>query len=313
MGISVISLFENNKHIQDLTVYLLGENISDENKLILKNLAVKYRRKIFVIDVPEFDIPEKLVSARWPLSAFTRLFSGQLLPDNVERILYLDCDTIIKSDISQLNHIDINTYIFYGVKDCIAKLYKQNIGLNTNDPYINAGVLLINLNQLRKIDMQEAINKYMKKYDGFINYADQDILNGIFKGKIGILAPCYDVMTISAAYTYEEMQLLRNPVCFYGKEELAEAVKNPVIIHYTTNMRIIRPWYSNTNHPLASEFKKYLQMSPWKNKRLKAMIFTSREAKIISMIDKLPKAISYKLLGMMHAKLKPIYIKLRAN
>ena len=313
MGVSVISLFENNKHIQDLTVYLLGEHISDKNKMILQELAVRYGRKVLVIDVPEFDIPEKLVSARWPLSAFTRLFSGQLLPDDVERILYLDCDTIIRGDLGPLYAADRNSYIFYGVKDCIGRLYKENIGLDENDAYINAGVLLINLYMLRKIDMQTAVDQYMKKYVEFINYADQDILNGIFKGKIGILSPCYDVMTINVVYTYEEINLLRKPVDFYGKEELEEAVRNPVIIHYTTNMRTIRPWYSNTNHPLAAEFKKYMEISPWKNKKLRNMKFTSKESRIIGVIDKFPKTISHKLLGIMHSKLKPIYIKWKAN
>ena len=45
MGISVISLFENNRHIRDLSVILLGECISDYNKSVLENIANKYKRK----------------------------------------------------------------------------------------------------------------------------------------------------------------------------------------------------------------------------------------------------------------------------
>ena len=71
MGISTISLFENNKTIEDLQVYLLGDNISQENKDKLKKIGDQYGRKIQVIEIPPLTIPTALISARWPLAAFT--------------------------------------------------------------------------------------------------------------------------------------------------------------------------------------------------------------------------------------------------
>jgi lipopolysaccharide biosynthesis glycosyltransferase len=313
MGISAISLFETNKHIEDLAVYLLGENISDENKSILWTIAQNYGRRISIIDVPELDIPDVLVSTRWPLSAFTRLFSGQLLPKNVHKVLYLDCDTIVRGDISHLSEIDVSNYICCGIKDCIGSTYKQNIGLKKDSVYINAGVLLFNLNELRKIDIKTVIDKYMAHYLKLINYADQDILNGIFCGKVGVLESRYGVMTINVAYSYEEISMLRKPTAFYSKDELAAGVADPAIIHYTTNMRIIRPWFSNTNHPLASEFRKYMEMSPWKDKKLNEMIFDTKAAKVIGVIDKLPSSLSRRILGLIHSELKPLYIRFKAT
>lgn len=110
MGISTISLFENNQGIKELKVYLLGENISEENKNELKTIGEKYGREVEIIDVPKLNIPPSLVSARWPLSAFTRLFSGVILPADVERILYLDCDTIISGNLSELDNVDFKDY-----------------------------------------------------------------------------------------------------------------------------------------------------------------------------------------------------------
>ena len=313
MGISAISLFETNKHIKDLSVYLLGENISDENKSILWTIAEKYERKINVIDVPELDIPDVLVSTRWPLSAFTRLFSGQLLPENIHKVLYLDCDTIVRGDISRLSEVDVLNSICFGIKDCIGSTYKQNIGLKKNSVYINAGVILFNLDELRKIDIKTVVDKYMTRYLKLISYADQDILNGIFCGRIGILESKYDVMTINVAHSYEEINTLRKPTAFYSKDELAAGVADPTIIHYTANMRIIRPWFSNTDHPLASEFRKYMGMSPWKDKKLNEMRFDTKAAKVIGVIDKLPSGISHKVLGFIHSELKPLYIRLKAT
>lgn len=311
MGISTISLFENNKSLQNLKVYLLGENISQENKNELAKIGKQYDREIDVIDVPKLNIPSVLVSDRWPLSAFTRLFSGKILPETVDKVLYLDCDTIISGDISELDKVDFKGNIACGVKDCISGTYKENIGLNENSPYFNAGVILFDINVLRNIDINTEIESYMGKYMRLINYADQDIFNGIFDGKIGVLSPKYNLMTINIVHTYEEIQMLRRPTNFYCKDEIEEAKRETTIIHYTTNLLVVRPWFSNTNHPLRNEFRKYMDMSVWKDRELSIMIFKSRESKIIRSFLRLPQKFAYKILGLVHAELKPKYIRMR--
>jgi lipopolysaccharide biosynthesis glycosyltransferase len=313
MGVSTISLFENNKHIEDLKVYLLGENISDDNKDELKKIGDRYGRVIEIIDVPKLNIPPSLLSARWPLSAFTRLFSGQLLPMDIDRILYLDCDTIVSGDISELENIQFADNIAMCVKDCVSAMYKKNIGLSKNSPYFNAGVILLNVEKLRKVDINNEIESYMNKYVKLINYADQDVLNGMFNGKIGILNPKFDVMTIDVVYTHKEIMKLRRPTNFYSKDEIEQAKKNPLIIHFTTNMRVVRPWFSNSNHPLKDEFLKYMKMSPWENVELREMRFNSKESKIIGIIQKFPKGISYSVLGFIHSEFRPRYIRMKVG
>lgn len=313
MGISVISLFENNRELSNLHVWLLGEKISEENKEVLSEIGRMYGRIITVIDVPQLDIPSKLVSARWPQSAFTRLYAGELLPVDITKALYIDCDTIIRGNIAELFRWDVAGKVFWGVKDCIGKRYKQNIGIAPDGIYINAGVLLINLQEIRNISIKERLNSYIEKYEELINYADQDILNGAFNKMIGVLPPQYDVMTIVAVYSYKELQTLRRPTNYYNEEELTAAVKKPVLIHYTTNMRVIRPWFSNTNHPFSEEFMLYLKMSPWREKQLDKMIFTSKESKIISIVEKMPRRLSLNVLGILHSVIKPLAVKMKAK
>lgn len=313
MGVSVISMFENNTGLDELNVYLLGENITEENKHVLSEIGEKYNRSISVFDVPKLDIPNSLVSTRWPLSAFTRLYAGELLPSYIDRILYLDCDTVIKGSISELETWDVSGEIFWGIKDCIGKEYKKNIGIGSDGLYVNAGVLLINLKELRKISIKDKLNTYMSQYEKMINYADQDVLNGAFNGAIGVLPPQYDVMTIATTYTYKEIIKLRNPTNYYSEEELKSALANPTLIHYTTNMRTIRPWFSNTNHPLAGEFRKYLAMSPWAGKELSEMRFTTMESKGVKILEFFPTALSVSMLGFLHSTVKPLFIKLKSG
>lgn len=312
MGISMTSLFENNKHIRDLDVYLLGENIPDSSKKILEKIAQEYNRKVDIIDVPALDIPERLLSGRWPMSAYTRLYSAQMLPKELERILYLDCDTIVTGDLSALETIDISDNIFYGVKDCVSGKYKQNISLKPDSNYINAGVIMINLSKLREMDISKVLSVYMESHSKLINYADQDVLNGVFCNDIGILNPEYNIMTIDVVHSYKEICVLRKPTSFYSEKELEDAIAEPVVIHYTTNMRVIRPWYRNTNHPLAYEFHKYMKISPWAERPLDDFEFSTLEARVIKVVMLFPKSIAYRILGWIHSYLKPIMIRCRA-
>ncbi|MBP1863028.1 glycosyltransferase family 8 protein [Clostridium tetanomorphum] len=313
MGISMISLFENNKAQKRLNVYLLGDCISEDNKKILQMIATKYERKCFIIDVPKLDIPEVLISQRWPISAFTRLFSGQLLPIELDRILYLDCDTIIEGDISPLDNFDMQGKVLCGIKDCIGKTYKQNIGLPGDGLYVNAGVLLLDLNKLREIDILKEIKKYLNKYTSIINYADQDILNGVFSSVAGVLSPEYNVMTLLAVYSYEDVKKLRFPTNFYTKKEVENAVKHSKIIHYTTCMLNVRPWFSNSRHPYVNEFAKYKAISPWADVELTEFKFKSKVSKVVAIVQKLPYCLAIRILGLIHAELKPLYIRVKAN
>lgn len=313
MGISMISLFENNRDMVNLNVYLLGDAISEENKDILTNIAAKYERVCYFIDVPNLNIPEELVSNRWPKSAFTRMFSGELMPKEIHKILYLDCDTIVKGSISELDDFNTKGYAISAVKDCVSRQYKKKINIDKRDSYVNAGVLLMDLDVMRQLDIRHMICSFVDNYSRLISYADQDVLNGIFKGKFGILAPEYNVMTQVSAYTYEQILQYRRPSAYYTIREIEYAQKNPVIIHYTTCMLNIRPWCQNSNHPWALEFDKYQSVSPWKNKSKSLVKFDKMEHKIIRCVLELPDFISYRMIGLLHAIIRPMFIMISAR
>lgn len=177
MGISMLSLFENNKDLDAISVYLLGERISEENKSKLKDIADKYKRECIIIEMPELDIPQSLVSKRWPKSAFSRLYAANILPDNLDSILYLDCDTVIMGSLSYMDKLNNSDCVIYGVRDCIGEFYRKNIGLNRKSLYVNAGVLLMNLEKMRKINISQIIDSFLSEYGQLIHYADQDVLN----------------------------------------------------------------------------------------------------------------------------------------
>ena len=128
MGISMISLFENNKESKEINVYLFGDNIVEENKQKLHVIAEQYNRSLKIIDVNDLKLPEKLYTSRYPKSAYSRLFAYDLLPNEVKKIIYLDCDIIVMGNLQDLYERDTSGFAFMAVQDYLSNGYKKKIG-----------------------------------------------------------------------------------------------------------------------------------------------------------------------------------------
>ena len=305
MGVSLISLFENNQEANEIIVFILDDQISTANKRKIISIFNKYGRKYWFIDVVQLNVPNTVISNRWSKSAFTRLYMSNLLPKNVSRVLYLDCDTVINRSLIDLWSINMHHKVFAGVSDCLSDGYKINLGMSIDSPYINSGVLLINLNEFRKSNCEAKISEFMQQYSKVISYPDQDVINGIFEGNIVILEPVYDSMTIFYDFTYKDMLKYRKPNFYYTKEQIEVAVTDPYIIHYTSCFLSVRPWMKDSKHPQLNKYLKYKKLSPWSDKELtkdNRGLITKAYSKLFRM---LPSTFSVGISGWLHASLLP--------
>ena len=312
-GISILSLYENNRDIQDLDVWLISDGISNKNKRLIEEMADGYGRKVTIVEKPELDLPDLSYDDRWSASTFTRLYLADILPKEIDKVLYVDGDTIVRGSIAPICETDPGDNVICGVRDCISRSYKKNIGLDEEDIYVNAGVIIMNLRELRKLDMSGVIETFVARYGRYITYPDQDLLNSVFRGRIGELPPEFNVMTIATTYSRREIEILRRPTCYYPAEILRQAADDPVIVHFTTNMLTVRPWYSNASHPFTGEFRHYMSMSPWADRKLDRMVFRKKEHKVIKAVNMLPPAVSIRLLGILHTSIRPAVTKLKAK
>lgn len=311
MGVSMVSLFENNRDCKEINVYLFGDKISIENEKKLCQAAELYGRNLEIIDVNKLILPEKLYSGRYPKSAFSRLFAFDLLPQEVDRVLYLDCDIIVDGNIEELYSHAMDDKIIWAVKDCVSKAYKQKIGIKGDDVYINTGVMLMNLEKMRRFPMEDRIIGFVDKYAGVMDYADQEIINGIFQGEFGILPPQWNVMTQFNQYSYQQLRWIRHPHHYYSEEEIEYAKRHARMFHYTTCMLNVRPWFGNSRLSNAHVFNRYLRISPWHGTEKKMMNFSAPKYRTMRLLGLLPEPVTNFCLGMLHAYLKPYYTMLK--
>lgn len=253
--VSMVSLFEHNKNFDIIHVYIIDNNITIETKKKFLDIAKKYNRDIEFIS---FDILYKglALNDKYPASAYARLSLSRI--SEINKILYLDCDTIINYSLEELWNINIDSYLIAGVHDNPKKYMVSIIGMNENHKYINSGVLLINLEEWRKIKIENNFIDFIKKYKGEIPHEDQGVINGVCKDRILIIEPKFNMMPQMIYMSSEKIKKLATINQYYSQEELNDAIERPVIIHYT-GLFYNRPWNKSCDHPYKNEYIRYLK------------------------------------------------------
>lgn len=153
LGVSLVSLFEQSRDAANILVYILDSGISDANKERLLTVFADYGRRepIFVTakNINQ-ELNLKVNLDRGSLSQYARLFLSTLLPDNIQRVLYLDCDIIFKQSIIKLWNLDLQGKTIGALMDAFSSYYRKNIDLQPDDIMFNSGVMLIDLVQWKE-------------------------------------------------------------------------------------------------------------------------------------------------------------------
>ncbi len=265
-GVSLTSLFENNPCDKiSITVYLLLVGVDEENCRKFKQLSQTYHQTIQLIDatttfaeLTNTNIPTYRGSSMTNL----RLYFDRYIPEDINRLLYLDSDTLICGSLAELIHINMEGKLLGMVMDAYGDLLKKEEGKNFN--YYNAGVLLINCQRWRCEHWHSKIMEYAHKYGKEFSHPDQDLYNIVCKEDIISLPIQYNFQTIHRMYPeklYFRYMSARN---YYSDDEIAAARKKPIILHMIRTLGC-NPWNSCNEHPDSPLFLKYKKISPWKS------------------------------------------------
>jgi len=306
MGVSICSLFENNKNVAELTVYILDHNISKENKQKIADLANAYGREIKLISTGSIvkDL-SFLQQDRGGASQFSRLFLSKLLPNGCTRALYLDCDTCIRHNIEDFYNQDFEGKTVCGVMDCISKQHRAKVGLPETAIYINSGMMLIDLESWKANKIEDKITGIIEKFHGKIPYADQGILNLALQEKVKLARPRYNCMSIFTTFSFDDLLKYRKPSVCDTRADIEDAKNNPSIVHFVTLFCASRPWFKNSAGPFFDDWKHYKQLTPWKDapeRNTKKNVFQRIGASFYTIV---PKNLGLSVLGFLHSRVKP--------
>lgn len=251
-AIAIMTVLLTNKD-EEISFYILSQSLTEENKEILKTTVLRYSSKSHIqFCILTSSIIDKFSSTikkedHVSLAAYLRLFIPSLIPDNVQKILYLDGDIICVDSLRPLYETDLKDYSIAAIYDDITNKLETFVRLKyeKKNGYFNSGVMLLNLNYWRLNKIQEKVLDFMLKNKEICVWHDQDALNKILNGTVKFTSIKYNVLE----------RLFENennyPTSF--DTEIKEAVENPVIIHFATNKK---PWVYESKCPFTEVWLK---------------------------------------------------------
>lgn len=185
-----------------------------------------------------------------------RIFLPELLP-GIERVLYLDVDTIALDALDELFATDLGECYVGAVSnvfqlDHIGRLAK--LGIDDPRDYFNSGVLLMNLDLMRRDGCAAALRDFAVANGDRLLWPDQDTLNLVLGRRRRALHPRWNAMTSILLWPWS--------VYVFGVEAVEEARRNPAIRHFegpSTN----KPWHALCDSPYRERYFRYRRMTPW--------------------------------------------------
>lgn len=252
---AILSIIKNADKGSYLNFYILNKELSEVNKQKIKSIATTENSRVIFRQVNENDFKSCPIpkNTHFSIETYFRIKIPTLFP-NIDKMLYIDCDTITLSDITKLWNFDIKDYAACFCKD-------TSIGISHLTPligrhtYFNAGIMLINCPKWRENNIEEKCFDFIDKHSEYIKWVDQDVLNCILVNKIRFFSetwnfqyhPTYDLMS----YLYKDKELN--------------------LIHYISKNK---PWKTNAKCKYAKYYYKYAFQTPWKLKTLRNYLGT---------------------------------------
>lgn len=249
--------------------------------VMLKSLAVHHRRtalRVFILHrslLPgDFTALERAVSepglelvslpagesllsgapttGRYPLEMYDRIFAARYLPQDLDRALYLDPDLVVTGPLDELWELDLGDDWFAAASHVAKGLEKLNairLQSETPGPYINSGVLLMNLPLLRREQRLQPVADYVEAHYHSLFLPDQDIISALYGDRILRLNP----------YRYNMTErLFAGAKLIPGAELDLDWVRaNSRVIHYCGRNK---PWKENYLGRLDCFYRQYAEL-----------------------------------------------------
>lgn len=218
--VSMVSALQNNKS-HEIEFIIMYSSLTDES--VKKLNAIGANVRFLKMDESMFS---SLPLSNWvTIQAWFRIKLPDMCED-LDKILYLDCDTLVLGDLGELFNTNLEGKFLAGVKDIWGvNRYVERLGMQS-PIYLNSGMLLFNCDYCRREKFFEKIVDFANNNEKIIEFCDQDSINKVVDEKKVVLSPKYNFMDTWWRNGYYE---------YSGEyeEEYLDAFKNAVIAHCT--------------------------------------------------------------------------------
>jgi len=285
LAVMLTSLVINLRKYKKTHIFILESGITPDSKQKILRSVVRDGVDVQFIIADASLLSGMKVIGHVSSAAYLRFLIGDILPQDLNKIIYLDCDLIVQADISGLWDIPIGENIVLAVPEQRKELmfvssrfglinYKE-LGLSENQKYFNSGVLVVNLETWRKNNIGSMAVQYIKKNRPIMRLNDEEALNALLANRWAELDYRWNLLTQTFPNTKRNVYLNSSwdagPI--KDKATYERLIRHPYIIHFNTSSK---PWMAGCEHPYKKLFFYYLDKTDWKGwrapKRFRAWI-----------------------------------------
>ena len=183
---------------ESFDIYVMNTALDENDFNAVKERLDFKKYRLIDVKTPENEFSDAPVTDRYPKEMYFRIFAAKYLPKELDRILYLDPDIVVNASLRELYGIDLDGYFYAAashVKEVMRKINEIRLGMEEEGPYINSGVMLMNLTLLREKQSEAEVYDYIRKNEKLLILPDQDVISGLYSDMIYPLEPLKYNMT----------------------------------------------------------------------------------------------------------------------
>lgn len=250
LKVMLYSLKQNNAQT-NINVHLIHENIATKHLDELDIYIKKLNWQLQIYTMPEGLWQDAPTMDRYPKEMYFRLLSGEILPESLHKILYLDPDILVINEITPLWQLDLGEALLAAATHAGVTNLTNNINhlrLSTDSDYYNSGVMLINLDVARQQVKVADIQRTLEKYRHYLILPDQDVLNHLY-GQFIKQIP-------EEIWNYDTRKNLTYLAKSLGEHNLFWVMQNTAILHFCGRPK---PWDPKSDSKFTALYLQYQQ------------------------------------------------------
>jgi len=254
LAVTLVSLLENNRNNR-LEVHLILSARAPSLETRLWRSLEPYRN--FTLEIHDFPLSgcaHFFVDNHVTVDTYCRIFAADILSQNIEKILYLDCDLVVLGDLQDLWSTDVTSYALAAVPEPYGAFRREFLGIPNEQPYVNAGVMLVNLRRWRAEGLAQRLSRLIEAHGNSLWYWDQDAINATLHDAI---LPLDYRWNVQAQVYKPKWQRYRGT-----ERSVRDACRRPAILHYSTAEK---PWRFRAIVKKKLIYFDYLAKTDWRS------------------------------------------------
>ncbi len=252
LGVTLASLLHNNRG-NALLFHIVYNGVTPENLARLRSvIAGRPDVEALFYELDDAPLRHFPIRIHLSLASYFRLFLPDVLPETSRRVLYLDADIVVRSDLRALWQTRLDGCLIGAARDPFAAS-NARLSLPPDNPEFNSGVLVVDLAGWRRESLIARFVDYINANEAILRYLDQDVLNVVLRGRI---------KSIDYAWNFQARTRYEDVSDIVPDRRRFEAIREaPNIVHYTSHLK---PWRYSDDVPFKREYLHYLALTPWR-------------------------------------------------